>query len=95
MAKRQRRGRSQTPAVASAEVSRRDFMRRSAQAAVLTLFGTLTLDEVVNKVIARMEEWRGIDRLARQTVRHWGGVAFADITHAACLPYATFPPGPG
>jgi hypothetical protein len=85
----------QTPAAESPEMSRRDFMRQSAEAAALTLFGTLALDEVINKVLTRVNELRGIDRLARQTARHLGGVAFAETTSYACAPPYTYGYTPG
>jgi len=90
MAKHRRRT-PEVPSSESPEMSRRDFMRQSAEAAALTLFGTLALDEVINKVLTRVNELRGIDRLARQTARHLGGVAFAETTSYACaLPYTTY-----
>lgn len=94
MAKRRRRA-SEVLSVESPEMSRRDFVRRSAQAAAMTLFGTLALDEVINKVIARVDELRGMERLARQTARHLGGVAFAETTTYVCTAYtySTFGPG--
>ena len=45
-------------------VSRRSFMRKSAEVAALSLFGVLGLDAVADKVLERIAESRAMGRLA-------------------------------
>jgi len=43
---------------------RRQFLRRTAEVAAWSLFGTMGLDAITKAVVNRMAEMRGIERLA-------------------------------
>jgi len=65
------------------EVSRRKFLRRTAEVAVLSLFGPTALDTVIQAVLKRMAEIQGIDRLARNVAEdlRLSHAAYADQCH--------------
>ena len=62
------------------EMSRRSFLRRSAEVAAWSLFGVLGLDAVMERVQQRMAEVQGVNRLADQVTQdlHRSSVAYAD-----------------
>jgi len=64
-------------------VSRRKFLRQTAETAALSLFGVLGLDAVMDRVLQRLEERRGIDRLADQVT---AGLRRTGAAHAAPAP---------
>jgi len=51
-------------------VSRRKFVRQTAEVAAMSLFGTVGLDGVIDSVLRRLDERRRIDRLARRAAEH-------------------------
>ncbi len=77
----------------SPQFSRRDFVARSAQVAVLSLFGIGALEPVIECVLSRVGEMRGMERIAASTARHLResgviGVAYADCQE--CKPAANY-----
>jgi prepilin-type processing-associated H-X9-DG protein len=80
VAKRKREPGELEKATEREEVSRRRFLRKTAEVAALSLFGTLALDDVIRKVVERMAEIRGIDRLARNVAEdlRLSNAAYAD-----------------
>jgi hypothetical protein len=46
------------------DLPRRQFLRRTAEVAAWSLFGTMGLDALTKAVVNRMAEMKGIDRLA-------------------------------
>lgn len=62
------------------EVTRRKFLRQTAEVAAWSLFGTMGLDALTKAVVNRMAEIKGIDRLAGQVAEdlRTNGAAYAD-----------------
>lgn len=52
------------------DVSRRRFVRQTAEVAAMSLFGMVGLDVVIDSVVRRLDERRRIDRLARRAAEH-------------------------
>jgi predicted kinase len=52
------------------DVSRRKFVRQTAEVAAMSLFGMVGLDVVIDSVVRRLDERRRIDRLARRAAEH-------------------------
>jgi len=77
MARREKE-RGQTTAGREA-VSRRKFMRQTVEAAVVSLFGVTAFEPVMERVLRRVAEMRGIDRLADQVAQDLraSGAAYA------------------
>jgi len=59
---------------------RRQFLRRTAEVAAWSLFGTMGLDAITKAVVNRMAEMRGIERLAGRVAEDLrkNGAAYAE-----------------
>jgi hypothetical protein len=68
------------------EVSRRAFVRRTAEAAAFSLFGVLGLDAVVEKVLQEMSEISSLRSLARTTgeILHEAGIRAMAFAAEGC-----------
>jgi len=62
------------------EVSRRQFLRQTAEVAAWSLFGTMGLDAITKAVVNRIAERQGIERLAGRVAEDLrkNGAAYAD-----------------
>ena len=83
----------------SEAVSRRSFMRKSAEVAAISLFGVLGLDAVADKVLERIAENQAMGRLAdsaagtlkRERLDHYASAEnllpklYCDHDHPGCL----------
>ncbi len=69
--------------IGNAESSRRQFVRQAAQVAAMSLFGVAALDPILDRVVGRVNELHGIDRMGGDVAKHlhrMGGVAWGSET---------------
>jgi hypothetical protein len=64
MARRTKAREEVKPTAEREEVSRRQFLRQTAEVAAWSLFGTMGLDAITKAVVNRIAERQGIERLA-------------------------------
>jgi hypothetical protein len=76
-------------------VERRDFIRRSAEVAAASLFGLGGLDPVINRVLARVGEMRGVDRLVGSIASHLAESGVLRLESRASAATADCPSGFG